>query len=431
MSKPYRILPGDCLRTLRTLPAQSVHCVVTSPPYFWLRDYGTGTWRGGDPDCQHQLGHQHKKECRCGARYHDRQVGLERTPEAFAHRLVKIFREVRRVLRDDGTVWLNLGDSYNSPGTMGPTSEKSLTGEGMGFIKRAVRGVKYKDLFGIPWLVAFALRADGWYLRADIIWAKSVSFCPTYVGGVMPSAVTDRPTKSHEYLFLLSKQPKYYYDKYAIAEPLADATIVDGRFKRAGDEETPYGTAVGKGRGLGRGSRVDWTGTRNVRSVWTIPLAPSREEHFAQFPHKLVTPCIQASTSEHGCCPKCGTPWTRPVRTHSPDTTAATDDVDRRGTPHIRGKSIQSAKRVSARVFSTAKLGEWQPSCRCGRKRAAVPCTVLDPFSGSGTTGIVALKLRRRYLGLELSRKYVRISKRRLRRAAQSPQAQLEPLFPR
>lgn len=443
MPKPYRIVRGDCLHTLRRLPAQSVHCVVTSPPYFWQRDYGTGKWRGGNPRCRHQLEPQ-QRVCRCGATYRDRQVGLETTPEGFAHKLVKIFREVRRVLRDDGVAWLNLGDSYAAQPTRrksfcksGKSGNWGLHGHVDGSLianrRPKVAGIKKKDLIGIPWLVAFALREDGWYLRSDIIWAKGVSFCPTYVGGTMPSAIKDRPTKSHEYLFLLTKTEHYFYDKYAIAEK---STYAEHHAKYQGTYTCHKIEAMQQSNTPGRDQYQEGLRRpavnpqiRNARTVWTIPLEPSREEHYAQFPQKLVEPCIKAGTSEQGCCPKCGAPWVRVVKTSSHGQAQATDAKDRRGAPNVRGKSIQSAKRVSNRVFSSAQLYGWKPSCKCGRKREPVPCTVLDPFSGSGTTGIVALQLHRRYIGTELSRKYVRVSRHRLRRAARSARAQLTPLF--
>ena len=223
---------GDCRNVLPTLPAGSVHCCVTSPPYFGLRDYG-----------------------------HENQIGLERTPEAFVQELVEVFREVRRVLRDDGTLWLNLGDSYNaynanrgastsiSDGTAGrghPTHRRGLT----------TPTLKNKDLIGIPWRVAFALQSDGWYLRQDIIWHKP---------NPMPESVTDRCTKAHEYLFLLSKGARYHFDSEAIKEPATKGA------------------------------------TRNRRSVWSVTTKPFKGAHFATFPPDLIEPCILAG------CPAGGT----------------------------------------------------------------------------------------------------------------------------
>jgi DNA modification methylase len=244
------ILVGDCRDGLRSLEAGSVQTCVTSPPYFGLRDYGTGAWKGGELSCDHirpkstyndgfnarwgnaegQKKQETKNEAqfrdicgKCGARRVDRQIGLEPTPDEFVAALVEVFREVRRVLRDDGTVWLNLGDSYassppgnsdtNSSGLNGAQSSKRYAERLLAKDNRGSRtygeGIKQKDLVGIPWMVAFALRADGWYLRSDIIWAKP---------NPMPESVTDRPTKAHEYLFLLSKGPRYFYDADAIRE---------------------------------------------------------------------------------------------------------------------------------------------------------------------------------------------------------------------
>ena len=234
----YTILPGDCLESLRTLPRNTIHCAVTSPPYYGLRDYGTAEWQGGDPNCAHRGtqartvsggdGKQYTNEgsnrvfsgdCACGARRVDRQIGLEETPEAYVERLCAVFAEVRRVLHPSGVLWLNLGDSCNSNasnqnGTSGdmlrPSSEGAFTAQGRR--NKYWDGAKPKDLLGIPWMVAFALRARGWYLRADVIWAKP---------NPMPESVQDRPTKALEYNFLLSKSALYFY----VAEAVKEAAV--------------------------------------------------------------------------------------------------------------------------------------------------------------------------------------------------------------
>lgn len=300
-----QILQGDCLEVLRTLPDCSVDCCVTSPPYFGLRDYGV-----------------------------DGQIGLEETPGQYIQKLVDVFREVRRVLKDDGTFWLNIGDSYagNSSG-----------------------GIKSKDLIGIPWMLAFALRSDGWYLRQDIIWHKP---------NPMPESVRDRCTKSHEYVFLLSKQPHYYFDHEAIQEdastlehrpagvvrerefeyaskrnlhpeayaPKAPKAIRFGGSKYGDNKNTKFAIYSGN----------EWTPSqkRNKRDVWTIPAQPTKEAHFATFPEALVEPCILAGSRAGG--------------------------------------------------------------------------VVLDPFFGSGTTGRVAIKNGRGYIGIELNPEYIEIAKKRL-----------------
>lgn len=257
MSAPI-IHIGDCLESLRAMPAESVQTCVTSPPYFGLRDYGM-----------------------------DGQIGLEATPDAFVARLVEVFREVRRVLRDDGTLWLNLGDSYANPG-----HAKGNPGDGRSSFAKSEKasghthsktwpGAKNKDLIGIPWRVAFALQADGWYLRQDIIWHKP---------NPMPESVTDRCTKAHEYVFLLSKSARYYFDADAIKEP-------------ATGRETFFGSdrySEGSGRNDVGSSNLTVAQHRNRRSVWTVTTKPFKGAHFATFPPDLIEPCILAGSPRGG-----------------------------------------------------------------------------------------------------------------------------------
>jgi len=256
-------LQGDCRIILKGLPAESVHCCVTSPPYFGLRDYGV-----------------------------DGQIGLEPTPEAYVAELVAVFREVKRVLRDDGTLWLNLGDSYNSnshwsgggPGAVAGNTRSVTDSHRLGIVS----GTKTKDLIGIPWMVAFALRADGWYLRQDIIWHKP---------NPMPESVTDRCTKAHEYVFLLSKSDRYYFDQDAIKEDCESEPQTRDRSSEG------YGVALGDGRErFSKGARTyGLDGKRNRRSVWTVNTRPYKEAHFATFPPALIRPMILAG------CPVGGT----------------------------------------------------------------------------------------------------------------------------
>lgn len=272
------ILTGDCREILPLQEDNSIDCVVTSPPYYGLRNYEV-----------------------------DGQIGMEETPDAYVSQMVKVFHEVKRVLRDDGTLWLNIGDSYARGGTP---------------------GCKPKDMIGIPWRVAFALQSDGWYLRQDIIWSKP---------NVMPESVTDRCTKSHEYIFLLSKSPKYYFDSASIAEPCI-----------TNDKSSPRGSAgVIGSQNSGRRGDTKYSGkvyptnyTRNKRDVWVIPTQPFSGAHFATYPEELVRTCILA-----GC--------------------------------HVGG-------------------------------------TVLDPFSGSGTTGKVSFDLSRQYIGIELNPEYATASEKRI-----------------
>ena len=249
---------------LNQMPDQVARTCVTSPPYFGLRDYGTG----------------------------DAQVGLEETPEQYVERLIGIFRAVRRVLRDDGTLWLNLGDSYSSHkgASQGVDPKNGARRFGMRPNDRPLPGLKHKDLIGIPWMVAFALRADGWYLRSDVIWHKP---------NPMPESVTDRPTKAHEYLFLFAKSERYYYDGAAIAERSKHA----GQPVSLGAKSLSRGQATGAGipaSGNGRSDSVTVTDTRNKRSVWTMPTKPYHGAHFAVFPPALVEPCILAGAPEGG-----------------------------------------------------------------------------------------------------------------------------------
>ena len=364
------ILEGDCVKVLADLPDGLVRCCVTSPPYWGLRDYGTATWEGGDAGCDHvapALGgtgretlvgttaagngtrlQQYRDTCgKCGATRIDSQLGLERTPEEYVARMVEVFGEVRRVLADDGTLWLNLGDSYAAQrgatsmpaqtvaGSVNGKSQDLDAFRGMSAGKSAHRdaaaiGLKHKDLIGIPWRVAFALQADGWYLRSDIIWAKP---------NPMPESVTDRPTKAHEYLFLLAKSQRYYYDAWAVSEPATHA----GKVVNLGEKSLSRGQAAGAGvkaSGNGTADSVTVADLRNRRTVWTVPTQPFSGAHFAVMPEALVEPCVLAGSAP----------------------------------------------------------GD----------------TVLDPFAGSGTVGVVALRYGRRFIGCELNAEYCQMARRRV-----------------
>ncbi len=362
------ILLGDCRETLKQLPDGSVNCVVTSPPYWGLRDYGTATWEGGEAACDHKgmalassssslAGYTSEsvkirtftmpqgQTCRkCGAVRIDSQIGLESTPAEYVEKMVAVFREVRRVLRDDGTLWLNLGDSYagSGKGRMGDGTHAESHGAKQGTNRGAIAGsiqkstwdVKPKDLVGIPWRVAFALQADGWYLRSDIIWAKP---------NPMPESVRDRPTKSHEYLFLLAKSEKYYFDQDAVREPNLEASV--DRYK----DKTGFTIPEAWKRNeipISGGKKDNWNlnaAGRNRRTVWTIATQPYKGSHFATFPEKLVRPCILAG------CPIDG--------------------------------------------------------------------TVLDPFGGSGTVGKVAGDLGRQWILCELNPAYIDLAEKRTARS--------------
>lgn len=371
-----KIYQGDALSVLKTFEGGSINCCVTSPPYWGLRDYGTATWVGGDDKCPHQRENKittspnqykvpsgdmiYKNTCsKCGAIRQDEQLGLEKTPGEYVQKLVEIFREVKRILKPEGTLWLNLGDSY-SGGGRGCNTPKQQSNKGTLDMPQGIipKGLKPKDLVGIPWMVAFALRSDGWYLRQDIIWYKR---------NPMPESVTDRCTKSHEYIFLLAKSQKYYYDYQAIYEKAnydgrkdiimkgsekyqngyfptdvnTQSIAVKGHVRwKTKMEGTNYG---GDGSGLHGHSGYDSLDNpyiRNKRSVWDVTTKPFAEAHFATFPELLIVDCIKAGCPENGI--------------------------------------------------------------------------VLDPFMGAGTTGLVARKLDRNFIGIELSSKYIKIAEKRL-----------------
>ena len=381
MVKMVTILIGDCLDVLKTLPDCSVHCCVTSPPYWGLRDYGV-----------------------------EGQFGMERTPEEYVAKMTAVFHEVWRVLRDDGTLWLNLGDSYfsDTKGSGGP-SAKQDSNAGSRYGNRhfeRTNGLKPKDLIGIPWRVAFALQADGWYLRQDIIWHKP---------NPMPESVKDRCTKAHEYVFLLTKSPRYYYDQDAVREANSANSHYGGTYKNRCRAEDIHEQMTGKRKSSG--IRVGWTITenpagRNRRSVWTITPKPYRGAHFAVMPPDLAELCILAGTSKRGCCPACGKPWERVVDKANPkgrrDRGGPNDgpkasfvraDVGRRDAGIWSG-------RAGTREYTTVG---WQPGCKCSAG-LPVPCTVLDPFGGSGTTGYIASRNGCRAVMIELNPKYAKLA---------------------
>ena len=302
MLETNKIYQGDVLNVLKTFPDESIHCCVTSPPYWGLRDYGV-----------------------------EGQIGLEKTPEEYVLKMVEVFREVKRVLRKDGTLWLNLGDSYCGTGNKGEYKDpKYLDGRNgqKVALNNKIKGLKAKDLVGIPWMVAFALRADGWYLRQDIIWHKP---------NPLPESVKDRCTKAHEYIFLLSKSRKYYYDHEAIKEKAVSGT--DLGILRS-KKQAMLNPSILKRQKENIDSRTAGDGNRNKRSVWTVTTKPFKGAHFAVFPEDLIEPCILAGCPEGGI--------------------------------------------------------------------------VLDPFMGSGTTALVALKHNRNYIGIELNQEYIKISEKRI-----------------
>lgn len=426
-----QVWQGHSLDVLRELPTESVHMAVTSPPYYGLRDYGLQPiiW-GGDADCPHEWdtevrsfgapqgatgeradrtytsnGKTDIATCLlCGAWLG--QLGLEPSPRLYVTHLVEIFRELRRVLRHDGTFWLNIGDSYAQSGK-GGNPDGSLWSNYVGSddreaaaMPRPMRatdiGLKPKDLIGIPWMLAFALRDDGWYLRSDVIWAKP---------NVMPESVDDRPTKAHEYLFLLSKSTRYFYDNKAIEEPLVSTNEEYLRAGKSVRENHAFGS-VG-GAPLGEKSFATVPTGRNKRTVWSVASQPYAGAHYAPFPPKLIEPTILAGTSEHGVCAECGAPWHRIIdreRSYDHVTTAAGKQIGGPYESQIGGG--EDGHDVRHGVYSTRTTVGWEASC--DHTADVVPALVLDPFAGSGTTGLVAQRLSRRALLVDLNGEYVR-----------------------
>lgn len=369
MTPAWEVVNGDALDTLKKLRDGCVHMCVTSPPYYGLRDYGV-----------------------------EGQVGVEGSPEEYITRLVTIFREIKRVLRDDGTLWVNIGDSYASTGgaARGGHDGGFLAGRVDAGVRCRTRiagmsGLKPKDMIGIPWMLAFALRADGWYLRNDIIWHKP---------NAMPSSVTDRLTNAHEHVLLLSKSGRYFYDHVAIQE---DAVSGANGSKFTGK------TAVNGGPQLGQGPRNYDSPKRNRRDVWTIASQPFKEAHFAVFPPALVEPCIMAGTSEHGVCATCGAPYKRIVE----HTAMVVEPSARREEAHAAGagggRTVISGTMVSPATTTTRGFGA---TCLCGA--VPVPAIVVDPFCGSGTTGVVSTTHGRCFIGIDLNGEYCAMARRRI-----------------
>jgi DNA modification methylase len=420
------ILVGDALEKLRTLPDRSVQMCCTSPPYFNLRDYGTGRWEGGDPACEHGVGvalgpkgrvavlpahaskadRLNRKECRCGAIRIDQQIGLENSPSEFIEKLVEVFREVRRVLRDDGTVWLNLGDAFSNDTKWGGRSDSknqhSADGEMVGQRGRRNTGFKPKDLMLIPHRVAIALHDDGWWVRGDNVWSKP---------NALPESVTDRPSRAHEYVFLLAKSQRYFYDAEAVKEPVGEWMSKDKRYGKNGtgrDGEVKDWINTASISGPHKGFKnVDFTDGRNLRSVWDITTKPSGVKHYATMPVDLAERCIKAGSSETGECPSCGSTWRRVVHR----TPIGSPDYHRGAMAGEIGRTSPSGTMLEPPKSET--IG-WKPSCKCP-EHEPVPQTILDMFFGVGTTGIASQRLGRRYIGIELNPKYAAIAENRIK----------------
>jgi len=371
---------ADALTMLRNLPAESIQCCVTSPPYWGLRDYGLG----------------------------DAGIGLEATLEEWVAKLVAVFAEVRRVLRLDGTLWLNVGDAYGS-GTRASRDYSKTTKHGYwnnpGIDQRNPSPAK--QLLMLPARLALALQADGWYLRSDIIWAKP---------NPMPESVTDRPTSSYEHVFLLTKSPRYFYDQEALREPGSDTSRLHGPMRLL--EKVILGDQVWEAPQEGF--------TRNSRNVWTIATQPYPEAHFATFPEELARRCIVAGTSERGCCPECGAPWARETERGALLPERPNFDGRRGLLPKSSARgSFGGDGRDRAGSRSQATTTGWEPACK--HTAEPVPCVVLDPFAGSGTTLAVAKRLNMDSIGIELNPDYLPLIVRRLEDEMAQMSLSLEP----
>lgn len=479
---------------MRELPDQSVHCVVTSPPYWGLRDYGTAIWRGGNvPHCDHSRsvslgpkqtrgagngnGHAAKadridrRECvKCGATKTDSQIGLEQSPDEYVAEMVDVFREVRRVLRDDGVLWLNMGDAYangtsadRSPtSTEGPAVPASWSGRSQSVRSGTPSGLKTKDLIGLPWMIAFALRADGWWLRQDNVWAKR---------NCMPESVRDRTTRAHEMVFMLTKSGSSTFWAHRERAGMREEPMPDYRWvNKITREETtvrpigwpetgkdiwrrinlwtgwdyfydavaieeegdiPAGTRAAKGAAVrsdlkhvnGRPPEYyEYTGKRNKRSVWHVATQPFAEAHFATMPTAIVETCVLAGSSERGCCVACGAPWVRQVEHNL----VARPDAPTKSRVNARVAAADAGDQGSNRQKDGHRQGMgldnrttgWAPSCQCSGEPGVIPCTVLDPFAGAGTTALVADRLGRNAILIELNPQYIDIARRRLTKDA-------------
>ena len=397
------ILQGDVFERLKDLPNDCVQCVVTSPPYFGLRDYKIPPtiWSDRWTGC----------------------LGNEPTPQLFVQHIVDVFREARRVLRPDGVMFLNIGDSYAANRTY-QVSDSKWKGAISNQAPKIPPGLKPKDLMLIPERLAIGLQDDGWYIRSRIAWTKS---------NCMPESTKDRPTSCWEHIWMITKSPTYFWDKVAGLEPFANSSIQrisQGSFDTQTGGEKDYGlTGVNKSRSARKSienfkkSIEEGTSGRNIRNHWPINPRPLKEAHFATFPVDLPHKAIVVATSEKGCCPACRAPWKRIAEKGDPDAAhQALCGADSTGSyAGTAQKDYASAKaqdpsatkaRILAGMVKKVTVG-WLPTCSCPHNDP-IPCLVLDPFSGAGTTLLAAEMLGRDAVGIELNPDYVDIAKKRL-----------------
>lgn len=484
-----QVLVGDALAVLRTLPTGSVHCCVTSPPYFGLRDYGTGAWEGGDLTCDHVNETKHQKQCansqragranveaqrsetfrsvcgKCGAHRVDQQMGSEPTLDGFIAALVGVFREVRRVLRDDGVFFLNIGDGYardagkgqHKPGDGGKSDYIITDGGG-----KAAGGLRFarthllhcdsgdyagtckygddrcpallpsdepelkpKDLMMVPARLAIALQADGWLLRSQMPWVKR---------SCMPESVIDRPTSAIEYVYMLTKGPRYFYDAETVKVPGAYPAGTKGgkasaaRAAEEGVNSRPAEYAVYSGTRNFRNTDLFFTSLTSphglVSDTEGEPLALDVNPrgfagaHFATFPAKLIEPLIRAATSERGCCAACGAPWERVVEKRLVKGPAGCNVGVRDARDDAADRQDQGLNRAKDGHIPGWRRADvttgWKPTCGCTQDRPLGRPVVLDPFGGAGTTGLVADALGCDAILIELNPDYAAMAQRRI-----------------
>lgn len=443
---------GNCIDVLQKLPTISAHVCICSPPYFNLRDYNTAEWVGGNSECDHVSPFQPRSEranvsasgigrggayadeqakgatayksvCgKCGAKRIDQQLGAEPLHDCGTHgkaqcggcftcSMVAVFRGVWRVLRDDGTLWLNLGDSY-AGSSLGRNDVDRMYGEesqGRGLEARS--GLARGNLVSIPWRVALALQADGWILRSAMPWVKR---------NAMPESCDNRPSKAVEDVFLLVKSNDYYFDMEAIRRPYAESTLPRNERGLSHENKNVEVHGLGNAQGLHRGRNsgdqcINIGSGRNFRTgdLWfdsvdndliafDVPVASYPGAHFATFPVRLITPMIQAGTSEHGCCSACGKPWERLI--NKTDSVPTKPDVNGRDRSLVTNRNGITGSLDDVRAKSST-LG-WRQSCSC-KESTVGPCVVLDPFIGSGTVAATAVTLGRHGVGIDLSDKYL------------------------
>jgi DNA modification methylase len=418
MNPGYHV--GDCLDLLAQMPPESVHTVITSPPYYALRSY---------------LPEDHPAK--------DREIGSEPTLDAFLATMVAVFRAVHRVLRDDGTLWLNIGDSYAggaqggtyNPETWSPLDKTEWTGHSSWTTRQnraqmdsaKAANLPPKNLLMVPARVALALQADGWILRSDIIWSKP---------NPMPESCRDRPTNAHEHLFLFAKRPRYYYDGDAVREGVTGNAHAQG--SGVGVKGAPFGQGVKNNDSFAPSIRNattdDLPTSRNLRNVWAIPTQAVKFKHYATFPEALVTPCIKAGTSQEGVCVECGAPWERMVEVG--DLVPVSPAADKRpyesrvleeasdATELEMGRRSKTHRSKCA--YDRTTTG-WRPTCGCDTavwmwdqrdwdRVPKLPALVLDPFMGSGTVARVAERLGREWVGVDLDERNRDMCELRLKR---------------